>query len=63
MVRTEFQAETVAREAWEDMQVSMEDLLTGGFSVGHEQVYALATNATRSEGRGNARPHYEDVTS
>jgi len=38
-------------------------LLTGCFSVGQEQVYALATNATFSESGSNAHSHCEDVTS
>ena len=40
----------------------MEDLLASRFSVGQEEVYAFATDATRAEGSSNAHSQCEDLT-
>ena len=44
------------------MQMSMEHLLTGSFSVGQEQVYTLAMNAAGSKRRCETHPQSYHVT-
>ena len=48
---------SITVEARKDMQVSMEDFLSGGYTVGKEEIDPLATNSTAPNGRSQALAH------
>lgn len=51
--RTTTKAKPVPRIARDDVQVDVKDFLPGGFTIREEQVYALASNWTRSQSSGD----------
>ena len=59
ILRAEFQSESIASKSWKNMEVNMEDLLHGGFTVSEEEVHSFTGQATRpqSGGGGVTDPH------
>ncbi len=55
------ETKSVATEAWENVQVNVINLLSGGYAVSKEQIDALATDTADAKGLGQSLCNAEQM--